>query len=91
MNEQNKEKKRKYLADKRHAEVMPMINCLECEHCQYRRQLDAATTGVWWCGHPDAESLRGRALLESVGPESMDFINAPAQCPLRMGVVWRKT
>lgn len=54
-----------------------MINCFECEH-ERETELEIGHGLVFWCLF-----LRGSELHRSVGPESVDYINAPKACPKR--------
>jgi hypothetical protein len=83
MNRRQRELKRKYQADQRFQATSPEIDCLECEHCQDRKCLDVEGIVEYWCGHPEADLLRGRILYKRVGAVSLDLLNAPAECPRR--------
>jgi hypothetical protein len=78
MNKRQRYLKRKYLAEEKHREVSPTIDCLLCDDCQVDEG-DAGLTflSVYRC------RLLCEVLYKSEGGESLDGLNAPARCPKR--------
>lgn len=78
MNERQRELKRSYLAAQRRAALTPMIDCLECDEVRmgpakaplYERKFRCAL-------------LPSTVLYRSSGAESVDYLNAPIECPKR--------
>lgn len=77
VSEQQRERtlKRQYLADQRSKKTDPLIDCLDCESCYSASAGPVAQN--YFCA-----AMGGKHLFWACG-HSLDFLNAPAECPKR--------
>ena len=80
MNEKQRKLKRAWQAEQRRLSVTPEINCLYCEHV---RTDDLGASSLVAAGFSVRCLALGVELHRWAGAESVDFINAPAECPKR--------